>query len=375
MELNFKVALITVAILGASTVPGATYSGNLLKANGVSTQQEAEAYYAMIDPDNKRTNQTDWEKVNGFNDVDGINETIIVQGHKNISDLGFWRRIEMVIDKRQGYRGNVAMSTYNFELGPTADLNDPKNFGKSKCCNPGDAASIVNMEYSPGPLGDRITKFYIYDGKTGARKNYTFFDPGPDPENLYLPNGCASCHGGGGDFTAHGGKTGGGWLAFDFRVFEYPPNSNGRELNEANVKKLNRGVLMTNPPSAVKNLIYGLYGGKDLPRSTQVPDYMPADWTAELKLRNLGDNDNLRYLWKDVVVHDCLGCHTQSESEVLNVNYWKSNVGELREQVLKKRIMPNSPFANVRFWDDSVPDPHHTIVEDQLDEFRPPTNP
>jgi len=336
----------------------------LLKANGVSTPQDAVDYYDIIDPDGLRETQDEWRDVNGFND----NEMIVVEGHKNISDLGFWRRIEMVIDQRPGYKGNVAMSTYNFELGP----NDPPNAGKSKCCNPNDAASIVNMEYSPGPLGDRITKFYIYDGATGARKSSTFFDPGPNPEALNLPNGCASCHGGGADFRALKGKTNGGWLAFDFNVFDYTGSNTTRDANEANVKRLNQGVLKTNPPSAVKNLIWGLYGGKNLPNAVQNSDYMPADWSAELALRNLGSQDNLLYLWRDVVVTDCQGCHTQSESEVLKLDYWKRNVGTLREAVLKNKVMPNSPFANVRFWDDSIPDPHHTIVEDALDEFRPP---
>lgn len=338
MKLNLRAALISAAFLGGSIVSGAAYSGNLLKANGVSTEADAVKYYQTIDPNNLRLTQNAWREVNGFNDLG--NEIVVVGGHKNASDLGFWRRLEMVIDKRPGYVGNVAMTTFNFETEQDAFLNI-------------NAKSIVNMEYSPGPSGDRITKFYIYDA-AGNRKNSTFFDPDPATrEELFLPNGCASCHGGGRDFTTRGGNTGGGFLAFDFNVFEYGALTS-RAANEANVKKLNKGVLMTRPKDAVKSLISGLYGGSRLPLTTQNTAYMPSDWAGESAL------------WK-VVVTDCQGCHTLSETEVRNLDYWKNNVGSIREEALKEKLMPNSPYANRRFWSTD----HHQIVEDALKRFRP----
>ena len=367
MKLSFTTALISVALLGGSIIPGAAYSGPLLKANGVSTAQDAADYYATIDPGNLRLTQKDWRIVNGFEDKDGNpipgNEVVVVGGHKNVSDLGFWRRIEMVIDKRWGKRRNVAFTTYNFETEDDAINNI-------------NAKSIVNMEYSPGPNGDRITKFYIYhaeDGSpdSGKRLLKTFFDPDGlhDPlkkdELYFLPNGCAACHGGGEDFRAHSGKTDGGFLAFDFNVFEYgtSANSTSRAANEANVKKLNQGVLMTDPPSAVKSLIYGLYGGKYLPNDMQNSAYRPTDWDTEKDLWN-------------VVVTDCLGCHTLSESSVLNLNYWKLHVGSLREHIFEYRLMPNSPYANRRFWNtdpnQSPTTPAHSdTVRNALDRFRP----
>jgi hypothetical protein len=347
-KLSFSAALISVALLGGSMIPGPAYSGNLLKANGVSTLQDAEDYYRTIDPNNERLTQADWREVNGFNDP--VNEVVVVEGHKNVSDLGFWRRIEMVIDKRWGKRRNVAFTTYNFEVGP----NDPNPNNLTKCCEPANAKSIVNMEYSPGPNGDRITKFYIYNAN-GGRENSTIFDPDlAKAEELFLPNGCAACHGGGEDFRAHSGKTDGGFLAFDFNVFDYTGSDTNRAANEANVKKLNQGVLMTDPPTAVKSLIYGLYGGKYRPSPTQNSDYMPSDWASEPALWN-------------VVVTDCLGCHTLSESSVLTLNYWKLHVGSLRENVFEYRLMPNSPYANRRFFNTD----HHLIVKDALTRFRP----
>lgn len=355
MKTKFRAALISVAFLGGSMVTGVAYSdcltvppvpgptSNLLKANGVSTLQDAQEYYRMIDPNDERCTQTAWEDVNGFNDP--VNTRVVVEGHKNTSDLGFWRRLEMVIDKRPGKEGNVAFSTYNFELGPNADLTDPKNAGKTKCCAPTNAKSIVNMEYSLGPNGEKFTKFYIYDAD-GTRKTDTIFDPNlSKAESLFLPNACSSCHGGGKDFRANGGKTDGGFLAFDFHVFQYEGDATAqaaaRLANEAGVKALNKGVLMTKPPSAVKSLISGLYG-KDLQSDTQISTYMPKDWA--------GATDPIKNVWKKVIVTDCLGCHTLSEQEVLTLDFWRNNVvGDLRE-VFKKKIMPNSPYANGRFF-------------------------
>lgn len=347
MKWRFRATLISVVLAAGSMASDVANSGKLLKANGVSTEADAIDYYNTIDPpvpghpNGLRYTQDDWRDANGFNDPG--NEVVVVGGHKNVSDLGFWRRIEMVIDKRPGYLGNVAMTTFNFETEADAVANV-------------NAKSIVNMEYSPGPTGDRITKFYIYE-PDGTRKYSTFFDPDPAKrEELFLPNGCASCHGGGKNFRTRGGNTGGGFLAFDFNVFEYGtgPNSESRDANEENVKKLNQGVLMTRPPSAVKTLLSGLYGGKSLPLAKQNSAYIPSDWITEQKLWN-------------VVVTDCQGCHTLSEQEVLSLSFWKGNVGAFREAVLKEKLMPNAPYSNIRFWNTD----HHLTVEEALNRFRP----
>jgi hypothetical protein len=359
MQMNLKV-VISGVLLAASMLPGTVYSGPLLKANGVSTDQDAQDYYKMIDPANERLTQADWRRVNGFGDAK--NTTVIVDGHKNVSDLGFWRRIEMVIDKRPGYVGNVAMTTFNFEVGP----NDPNPQGLTRCCNPVDAASIVNMEYSPGQTGDRITKFYIYNpenaarfgANAGKRKLATFYDPVVSRrEDLSMPNGCASCHGGGHDFRVRGGDTGGGFIAFDFNVFSYVGSNTDRTLddNEAKVKLLNQGVLMTNPDIPVKNLVRGLYGGRTLPRATQNSAYRPTSWATEPAL------------W-EVVVRDCQGCHTLSQEDVLDLNVWKKTARSIREVTFKERLMPNSPNGQDNFFGSS----DWQIVDEALGRFGAP---
>jgi hypothetical protein len=354
-----------LALSSALALAGPLHAGNLLKALGVSTDTQATAYYNYIDNNNDRDTQAKFRCFNGFpNDVDttcdpakypgnSVNTIVKVQGHKNISDLGsdapggapsdyrtlgFWRRIDLVVDNRSGHQGDVAMSTFNFTT-------------KAGCCDAANAASIVNMEYTRGPAGNRITKFYIYCGKNdpdpqcvpGAynRKTHTFFDPQGLPplggaENLALPKGCASCHGGGKDYTMRGGSTGGGFLAFDFNVFDYADAAGSpaetQALNETKVKLLNQAVLMTNASDDVRAQIYGLYGGSGLPLATQNTAYRPSSWDTEPNL------------WT-VVVKDCQGCHTWSEVDIRSLSYWKllDSARNIRELIDTEKTMPNSP--------------------------------
>ncbi len=341
---NFKAVILGVLLAGLA-LPGTVYSqSGLLKANGVDDEAVAQAYYQTIDPDDLRLTQYDWEVVNGYHDP--MNQVVQVAGHFNKSDLGFWRRISMVKDKRPGYKGNIAFTTVNYATEKDAVKNE-------------NAISIVNMEYSPGPEGNRITKFYIYDS-TGERQTKTVFDPDPaTAEELYLPAGCLSCHGGDdvaepplpNGYNDGTGETNGGFLAFDFNVFEFGSRVT-RADQEADVKKLNKAVLQTNPPAAVKMLIRGLYGGEGLPRATQNSNYMPSSWAAEPQLYQ-------------VIVTDCLGCHTLSDSKVLSLDWWKSNTNELREAVFEDNLMPNSPFGHRRFWSNGNVD----IVRDAINRF------
>lgn len=112
--------------------------------------------------------------MNGFNDP--RNEVIDVRGYFNEGDLSFWRSISMVRDKRPGYEGNIAFIPGNYASEAAALAGKP-------------TISIVNMEYSPGPEGDRISKFYVYEvddvNNDGDRLTSTIFDS--TGEELFVP--------------------------------------------------------------------------------------------------------------------------------------------------------------------------------------------
>lgn len=332
-------------------LPGAVWAQtNALKAGGVDDVGVALAYYATIDPDSQRTTQADWREVNGFND--SSNTIVDVRGYFNDGDLGFWRSIQMVKDKRRGKKGNVAFTTVNYATEEDSLAGYPQ-------------VSIVNMEYSQGPDEDDLTKFYIYAGDDdpdgydfGERKTRTAF---PNSDTLYVPAACYSCHGGDDDATSPvppegynegSGETNGTFIAFDINTFAFGVTT--RASLEADIKKLNKAVLRADPTSATKTLIKGLYGGKGLPLDAQI-NYIPASWADEADL------------YSEVVVPSCRLCHTAADSKVLSLEWWKENPDKIREEVFHEMTMPNSPLAYDRFWENGSDQPE--ILLEALERF------
>jgi hypothetical protein len=348
-------AILLIALTASLciAVPGTAWAQtNALKAGGVDDEGVAQAYYATIDSDNLRMTQDAWKEVNGFNDP--LNKVVNARGYFNNGDLGFWRSINMVRDKRPGNRGNIAFTTFNYnnEIDSIYDMN---------------RVSIVNMEYSPGPEGDdRLVKFYVFDEITGERKTHTVFAEGG--EELYLPAACYSCHGGDDDakspvgpegYNEGSGETNARFLSFDVKTVQFgvTPNAPSPDALEAIFKKFNKAVLRTDPTKATKALIKGLYGGKGLPRDTQDPDYVPPTWAARV------DDEEL---YTDVIVPSCRSCHTLSDTKVLSLEWWEGNAEKIREEVFHELTMPNAPNSFNNFWTSINPN-QSQILRDWLD--------
>ncbi len=336
---SVMVASLCIAVSGTA----AAVDHNFLKAGGVDDDIVATAYYDTIDPDGLRTTQADWEEVNGFNDP--RNTVVVAAGYFNQGDLAFYRRIEMVVDKRRGKKGNIAFTTYNYNSEADA-IDDVRR------------VSIVNMEYSPGPDGERITKFYVFD-PDGNRQTSTAFDS--RNEQLSVPAACFSCHGGDDDavspldeYNDGSGETNGTFLAFDINTMTFgnPPKAD----LEDEFKEFNQAVLRTNPTQATRSLINGLYGGSGLPNDTQDLAYMPSSWDGEEKL------------YREVFVPSCRSCHTTSDTKLNSLEWWKANPGKIREVVFHEETMPNSMPSFDRFWMSNQPD----ILGEALTRFEAP---
>jgi mono/diheme cytochrome c family protein len=333
-------ASLCIAVSGTA----AAVDHNFLKAGGVDDEGVATAYYNTIDPDGLRTTQDDWERENGFDDP--RNTVVVAAGYFNEGDLAFYRRIEMVVDKRPGKKGNIAFTTVNYET--EEDANSDVN-----------RVSIVNMEYSPGPDGERITKFYVFDPVTGARQTSTAFDS--RNEQLFVPAACFSCHGGDddaesplSDYNDGSGETNATFLAFDINTMTFgnPPRAD----LEDEFKKFNQAVLRTNPTRATRALINGLYGGSGLPNNEQDLTYMPSSWTGE------------EALYHEVFVPECRSCHTTSDTKLNSLEWWKANPGKIREVVFHEQTMPNSMPSFERFWNSNQPE----ILDEALTRFETP---
>lgn len=345
--MKLKATVVGVLMASLSTaIPGTAYSQHgFLKSGGVDDDDVAIAYYKTIDPNNQRMTQDAWLEVNGFNDP--INEIVVVKGHFSDGDLAFWRGISLVVDKRDGYEGNVAFTTANYTT-ETDALNGT---------NP---VSIVNMEYSQGPEDDQITKFYVFDVNTGQRVTSTVFDS--SGEQLHLPAACYSCHGGDDDaeaplldgYNEGSGETNATFLAFDINTMKFG-NTTQASLELA-IKKLNEAVLLTDPTKATRKLVKGLYGGSGLPSDTQKLDYIPTSWLEEPEL------------YYKVIVPTCRVCHTTSDTKLLSLQWWKANASSIREVVFHEQLMPDSMPAFNRFWSTN----QHQIVREALDRFESP---
>lgn len=339
--MSLMAASLCIAVSGTP----AAVDHNFLKAGGVDDEGVATAYYNTIDPAGLRTTQDDWERENGFDDA--RNTVVVAAGYFNEGDLAFYRRIEMVVDKRPGKKGNIAFTTvnYNTEDDANSDVN---------------RVSIVNMEYSPGPDGDRITKFYVFDPATGARQTSTAFDS--RNEQLFVPAACFSCHGGDDDaesplseYNDGSGETNGTFLAFDVNTMTFgnPPRAD----LEDEFKKFNKAVLRTNPTRATRALINGLYGGSGLPNNEQDLTYMPSSWADE------------EPLYREVFVPECRSCHTTSDTKLNSLEWWKANPGKIREVVFHEQTMPNSMPSFDRFWGSSN---QVRILDEALTRFETP---
>jgi len=344
-----RATVVGVLMAISCIVVPTAWGGNhdFLKAGGVDDEAVANAYYDTIDPDNLRPTQGAFEEVNGFNDP--LNEVIDVRGYFNEGDLSFWRSISMVRDQRPGHKGNIAFTTANYASEAAALAGKPK-------------VSIVNMEYSPGPEDDRITKFYVYDvddvNNDGDRMTSTVFDS--TGEELFVPAACYSCHGGDDDAEAPlpdgyndgSGETNGTFLLLDVTTMAFG-NTSLASLEE-NFKKMNKAILRTDPTKATRALIKRIYGGRGLPRDTQDLAYIPSSWEGEEEL------------YRDVIIPLCRNCHTTSDTKILSLSWWKANPEKIREVVFHERTMPNSEPGYDRFWSN---DNQRRILGDALDRF------
>lgn len=339
--------MVAASILIAVSGTAAAVDHNFLKAGGVDDEGVAIAYYNTIDPDGLRMTQDDWEEVNGFNDP--RNTVVVAAGYFNEGDLAYYRRIEMVVDKRRGKKGNIAFTTVNYTSEDDAIADENR-------------VSIVNMEYSPGPDGERITKFYVFD-PDGNRQTSTAFDS--RNEELFLPAACFSCHGGDDDaasplpegyrYNDGSGETNGTFLAFDINTMRFDTKTSRADL-EDEFKEFNKAVLRTNPTQATKALINGLYGGSGLPNDTQDLTYMPSSWIGQ------------EVLYHEVFVPECRSCHTTSDTKLNSLEWWKANTSKIREVVFHEPTMPNSMPSFERFWNSNQP----KILDEALTRFETP---
>ena len=227
--------------------------------------------------------------------------------------------------------------------------------------------ATVAMVYDPngiGVNGDKVA-FYVFgptdsDGNQPLARSVALDYEGPKT----IPRMCMACHGGRYyEDTEPANKhsvVGASFLPFDVQSFYFsrgydsrsdppvpvPPGFDLDNQQEA-FRQLNALVLATQPASAIKNLINGLYSGKVNTPGATIPDdaFIPSAWDIDATSRNLYRNVYRKY---------CRTCHVANPSALSFEEFrWfapEAIVGPL----CQSHIMPQAAVPFWGLWTDGV---------------------
>lgn len=284
----------------------------------------ARAYYATIDPLNRRTTLADWKRVNGF---DAGEDAAVV--FRDTRDLGYGRNMHM----KTNAAGGVAIYVDNYQLVDVAGVN----------------YSAVDPDINLDAAIDQTQQFYLGtntlefgpvdgDGVAGGQDFVRFyaFSPQPPFDRLLaldmdglgekgMPVPCITCHGGRADpvlpdgrFPRHGDAQG-HLQPIDVDEMDFSSRAGfSRAAFEAGFKAINQAVYKSYESSptgrtgewastSARELIEAWYGGVNLPNPTFVDEYVPAGWRPNpiSGFPPAGADA----LYRDVVSDNCRACH------------------------------------------------------------------
>ena len=291
------------------------------------------AYYAAVDPDNKKTTYADWLFETGFIDdptdyrTTGsfTNNADASVTHQNVADLGFIRRVSTRCEPNCDVPTDIYSVIENYL---TFD----------------DAAARINrlasvtMEWTSAADGSRPSKnfvtFYAYTGADERDQSPGVpFQPDLDGRGQKaIPGLCNTCHGGAprnlrSDGTYRGkGNTRSLFLPMDLDNFAFDPDSArglSRADQEAEYKEMNEIVLKTRfskkkfdeeadiyRRSAGHELIEGWYGGPGMPNDTFDGEFVPAGWLPPVAPEGVDE------LYLEAIAPACRSCHAQQKREL-----------------------------------------------------------
>jgi hypothetical protein len=341
-----------------------------LERRGFGTLAQAQNYYAEIDPGEERETLGEFWDKNGF-EPDGSSADDKRTYFINFNDLGFGRDMHCREES-----GDVACYVTNYGGADQA----PGNFDLAKAANKPDALATVAMEYSAGPGGGRIVKFYAYGG--GESDSERIFSADLDGAGQkFVPNLCLNCHGGvynpenPNSPTAAEVNMGSSFREFDIYSFRdgTVANVNGPALaignheivdmadgQQPNFLEQNKIVRNSGPEAAISEIIDLWYNGTDsLPFNE---DAVPSGWVTD-------DNiDNTEDLYLKVVAKSCRTCHIAQDSGSSSALAWATydqfknarNSGQIPFAVCygeandadkkRARFMPHANITFQNFW-------------------------
>jgi hypothetical protein len=364
----------------------------------------AAAYYAAVDPDNKKTTYADWLVETGF--IDNISDysstgpftvnadtTTVV--HQNIADLGFIRRVTArCVPSCDDPNPDIYSVIENY---PTFD--DAANRTRR-------LASVTMERISAADGSNPSDKFVVFYAYTGGDSRNQLNSAGesipfqPDLDGRgekAIPGLCNTCHGGtpkklhkDGSYKDNG-DTNALFLPMDLNNFAFDPDPT-RGLSSADqqaaYKKMNQVALITHRGTEAYDevagnsrlaggheLIEGWYGGPGMPNNTFNGDYVPPGWLPPAAPTGAD------VLYSHSVAPACRACHVQQERAldfatyegfmvfedahkelVLSIECGLSDDPKVREKADNQAVMPLALETYKKFWEGE----EATVFKDHL---------
>mgnify|MGYP000070410826 CR=1 FL=1 len=301
-------------------------SGNTelnLPNSKISNLQYSEAYYAAVDPDNKRTTLSDWKQTNGFDQGD---ETYIV--FRDTKDLGYGR--SMFVRKRDDGSLSVFVDNYIVGLGGKSPENyGPLNVHAAVDQNRQHHVGSNAIEFSPvdenDPSSPKIMKFFTFTPADENGVQHRRIEADLDGRGIKpVPTTCISCHGGAllpldrdGKFQLQALQTA-KFNQLEVNTFEYSDLPGFTQADqENNFKTVNQYIFEAFDEQQqqafvkghwsatfAKELADGRYGG-GFTSSDFKEDFVPEGWK-----QNGERPDGVETLYKSVIEPHCISCHS-----------------------------------------------------------------
>lgn len=327
----------TCHALSLSNVPPPSgYPTSVPFLTRLDTGDHSAAYYAAVDPQNKRSTLGAWWQVAGFNATNGSGG-VAKTAYLNFNDLGFGRDMHF---------NQVGSNIYAWVTNYGCYDNNPTNADLAKNPIPANALATVCMEFAAiEGQTTQLVKFFVYSGGVASSPRVGKADL--DGHGLKaVPNLCQECHGSNSGYN--GGTNvnlGSSFIPFDLALLRYPPGGTKTPpTSDLPVYfTMNQLVKATNPTAAITNLINGWYATSS---TIQNNNYLPVGWPA-----------NTSQLYQNVIVPGCRTCHysfsginwdtystTASYRSLINTDVCKSS-----------KVMPHATLTYINFWTNPYP--------------------
>ena len=360
---------------------------------GLEAVVYAQAYYAAIDPGNKRDTLN---KFISHHENDGSDWIHVI--FRDTQDLGYGRDMYMREHNNENGCPEIAFYVRNFVVAPVpgfdygplnleAAINNDTNFHFAT-----NAIEVSRADDDVACTGPRFLKFFTY-APTGERLLFADID---GRGVKAMPQICVSCHGGilrpldsNRNFTTTYaddtviGDTKSRLMPFSVDTFEFSntPGFTRAEL-EQNLKIMNDTILSTyvpaeNPPGSTAGEWQGTFARKILeghytdpasgqPSQTYISDFVPDGWKSSMVAGRPANTDRL---YREVVIHHCIVCHAVRGTDLgpdsnslpnrqgmdIDFETWEkfaSYAEDIARLVFDEGRMPLSLLNFETFWED-----------------------